>query len=134
MMTIDKTIQICPADPRTPAIRDMISDLDVYQASLYPPESNHLEPIEKLVTPDYYFIAAWQDQELLGIASFKRVSTSYVEIKRLYIPSQNRGLGLAIKLMDAREEKPFKRVILRLVSKQASISMRPWGFMKNWDM
>jgi putative acetyltransferase len=108
MMTKDKTIQICPADPRTPAIRDMISDLDVYQASLYPPESNHLEPVEKLVTPDYYFIAAWQDRELLGIASFKRVSTSYVEIKRLYIPHQNRGLGLAIKLMDALEEKALQ--------------------------
>ncbi len=104
----DKTIQIRPADPRTPSIRDMISALDDYQASLYPPESNHLEPIEKLVAPDYYFIAAWKDQELLGIASFKRVSTSYVEIKRLYLPHQNRGLGLAIKLMDALEEKALQ--------------------------
>ena len=107
-MKTDKTIQICPADPRTPNIKGMISALDDYQASLYPPESNHLEPVEKLVSSEYYFIAAWKDHELLGIASFKRVEKSYVEIKRLYVPHQNRGMGLAKKLMGALEEKAFQ--------------------------
>ena len=104
-MKIKKTIKICPADPGTPAIRGMISDLDDYQASLYPPESNHLEPVEKLVSSEYYFIAAWKDHELLGIASFSRIYRAYVEIKRLYVPYQHRGMGLAITLMDALEEK-----------------------------
>lgn len=105
MMKTDKTVQIRVADPRTPFIRDMISALDAYQASLYPPESNHLEPVEKLVTPDYYFIAAWQDHEVLGMASFRRIKKAYVEIKRLYVPHQYRGMGLAIRLMDALEKK-----------------------------
>ena len=94
-----------PADPRTQDIRDLIEALDAYQASLYPPESNHLEPVEKLISPAYFFIAARQNQELLGIASFRRTTDSYVEIKRLYLPHQHRGMGLAIKLMDALEEK-----------------------------
>jgi putative acetyltransferase len=105
MMKAEKTIKICPADPRTSSIQKMISDLDDYQASLYPPESNHLEPAEKLVSSEYYFIAAWKDHELLGVASFRRISGEYVEIKRLYVPHRNRGMGLAIKLMDALEEK-----------------------------
>lgn len=105
MMKPEKTIRICPADPRSPSIYAMISALDEYQASLYPPESNHLEPVEKLVTPDYYFIAAWKENELLGIASFRRVSSAYVEIKRLYVPHRHRGMGLAIKLMDVLEKK-----------------------------
>ncbi len=98
-------LKIEPADPRTPSIQEMILELDEYQASLYPPESNHLEPLEKLISPDYYFIAAWNEHELLGIASFRRISKTYVEIKRLYVPHQNRGMGLAIKLMNALEKK-----------------------------
>ena len=98
-------LKIGPADPRTPSIQEMILELDDYQASLYPPESNHLEPVEKLISPDYYFIAAWNEHELLGIASFRRISKTYVEIKRLYVPHQNRGMGLAIKLMNALEKK-----------------------------
>jgi len=104
MKSLD-TIRIEPADPRTPAIQKMISELDTYQDSLYPPESNHLEPLDKLVSSKYYFIAASKGETVLGIASFKRFSEMYVEIKRLYIPHQNRGMGLAIKLMNALEEK-----------------------------
>jgi putative acetyltransferase len=105
MMKDKKNIRICSADPRVLSIRSMISELDDYQALLYPPESNHLEPVEKLVSGEYYFIAAWENHELLGIASFRRISGVYVEIKRLYVPQQHRGTGLAIKLMAALEEK-----------------------------
>ena len=107
-MEIDIIIQ--PEDPRTPDIHKFIEDLDAYQAELYPPESNHLEPVEKLITPDYYFIAARTKDKLLGIGSFRRMpahkgSQPYVEIKRLYVPHKFRGMGLATQLMDALEEK-----------------------------
>ena len=97
-------------DPRTPDIHKFIDELDAYQADLYPPESNHLEPVEKLISPDYYFIAARREGELLGIASFRRMpahgaSQPYVEIKRLYVPRKFRGMGLATQLMDVLEEK-----------------------------
>jgi len=107
-MRAEDILFIKPADPRTPPILKMISDLDDYQAALYPPESNHLEAVDKLISPEYYFIAAWKGHDVLGIASFKRISGTYVEIKRLYVPHQNRGLGLAIKLMDALEEKALQ--------------------------
>jgi len=107
-MRAEDIISIKPADPRTPPIQKMISELDDYQAALYPPESNHLEPLDKLISPEYFFIAAWKGQDVLGIASFRRVSGTYVEIKRLYVSHQNRGLGLAIKLMDALEEKAIQ--------------------------
>jgi putative acetyltransferase len=107
-MRSEDIISIRPADPRTPPIQKMISELDDYQAALYPPESNHLEPVDKLISPEYFFIAAWKGHDVLGIASFRRISGTYVEIKRLYVPHQNRGLGLAKKLMDALEEKALQ--------------------------
>ncbi len=105
-----KNISIQPEDPRTPDVRKFIEELDAYQAELYPPESNHLEPVENLISPDYYFIAARTEGKLLGIASFRRMPADkgnppYVEIKRLYVPTKFRGLGLATQLMDALEEK-----------------------------
>lgn len=102
-MTNDITIR--ETDPGLPDIQKLISELDEYQASLYPPESNHLEPLDKLRSPAYYFIAAWQGRILLGIGSFKRSSEDYVEIKRLMILREHRGKGLAIRLMKNLEAK-----------------------------
>jgi putative acetyltransferase len=93
------------ADPREPAITKMIADLDAYQSMLYPPESNHLDPIEKLVSGEHYFIAVWENKKPLGIASFKRSSAHYVELKRLYVLPKNRGKGLARKLVAELERK-----------------------------
>ena len=107
-MKPEKPILIKPADPTIPAIQKMIYELDEYQAGLYPPESNHLEPVDKLVSPEYFFIAAWKGLDLMGIASFRRMPGSYVEIKRLYVSRQNRGLGLAKKLMRVLEEKALQ--------------------------
>jgi len=108
--TMETELTIKSEDPRTPDIHKLIDELDAYQAELYPPESNHLEPVEKLISADYYFIAARTEGNLLGIGSYRRMpahkeSQSYVEIKRLYVPHQFRGIGLATQLMDALEEK-----------------------------
>ena len=108
-----RNITIKQEDPRTPDIHKLIDELDVYQAELYPPESNHLEPVETLISPDYYFIAARMEDLLLGIGSFRRIpphkgSQPYVEIKRLYIPKQFRGMGLATQLMDALEKRALE--------------------------
>ncbi|RLC02370.1 MAG: hypothetical protein DRH90_14070, partial [Deltaproteobacteria bacterium] len=98
-------LSIEPVDPRSPAIARMISDLDEFQASLYPPESNHLVDIQKLAGKDYYFIAAMDRGKSRAIASFIRMSAGYAEIKRLYVPKKYRGHKLASRLMDALEKK-----------------------------
>jgi RluA family pseudouridine synthase len=107
MMTLfnDDHLSIEPVDPRTGAIARMIADLDEFQASLYPPESNHLVDVQNLAGKDYHFIAAMDRGQPRAIASFKRTSAGYVEIKRLYVQEQYRGRKLAGRLMDALEEK-----------------------------
>lgn len=140
-MKLQEPVLIKPTDPRIPAIQKMIFDLDDYQAALYPPESNHLEPVSKLVSPEYFFIAAWKGHELLGIASFRRMPGAYVEIKRLYVPHQNRGMGLAMKLMSVLEEKAlqegysearletgvYQKEALGLYQKRGYEKTRPFG-------
>jgi len=98
-------LYIEPVDPRSNAVARMIADLDEFQASLYPPESNHLVDVSKLAGKDYYFIAAMDEGQPRAIASFKRREEGYVEIKRLYVPEKFRGCKLASRLMDALEKK-----------------------------
>jgi putative acetyltransferase len=98
-------LRIEPVDPRNRAVSRMINDLDEFQASLYPPESNHLVDVSRLVDEDYYFIAAMDEGQPRAIASFKRTAEGYVEIKRLYVPEKLRGRRLASRLMDALEKK-----------------------------
>ena len=106
MMTLfnNDTLSIESVDPRSPAISRMIADLDAFQASLYPPESNHLVDVKKLTGKEYYFIAAMDQGQPKAIASFKRTAGDYAEIKRLYVPKEYRGLKLASRLMDALEQ------------------------------
>ncbi|MFC1795488.1 GNAT family N-acetyltransferase [Pseudomonadota bacterium] len=76
----------------------LIEELDAYQASLYPPESNHLEPLEALRSERMIFLGAVEDEEVLAIGSVK-LCEGYGEIKRLYVPHPQRGKGLAKKIM-----------------------------------
>jgi putative acetyltransferase len=76
----------------------LIEELDEYQSSLYPAQSNHLEPLEMLRSDKMIFLAATEDAEVLAIGSVK-LCDGFGEIKRLYVPHRQRGKGLAKKIM-----------------------------------
>jgi len=78
--------------------KHLIDELDAYQASLYPAESNHLEPLEVLRSERMVFLGALEDGEVLAIGSVK-LCKGYGEIKRLFVPCAHRGKGLARKIM-----------------------------------
>lgn len=78
--------------------KHLIDELDAYQASLYPAESNHLEPLNVLRSDGMIFLGAVEDDEVLAIGSVK-LCEGYGEIKRLYVPHAQRGKGLAKKIM-----------------------------------
>lgn len=78
--------------------KHLIEELDAYQASLYPAESNHLESLEVLRSERMVFLGALEGDEVLAIGSVK-LCEGYGEIKRLYVPHPQRGKGLAKKIM-----------------------------------
>ena len=78
--------------------KHLIDELDAYQASLYPAESNHLESLEVLRSERMVFLGALEDGEVLAIGSVK-LCEGYGEIKRLFVPYAQRGKGLAKKIM-----------------------------------
>ncbi len=95
-------IEIKRANPR-----DFIKFLqagDDYAASLYPAESNHMLDVETLLKPQMHFFGITVDGVARGCGGFWAYA-DYVEIKRVYIDPDLRGLGLSKKLMRMIEDQ-----------------------------
>ena len=103
-------ILIQQVDPTQGQVTDLIHQLDEYQDSMYPPESNHLESIDELSKTNVDFLAAYADSEICGIGAVK-VLNDYGEIKRLYVPEKYRGKGIAQQIVKELENCLVKRSI-----------------------
>ena len=91
-------IVIRQVDPTQAEVIELIHQLDEYQQSMYPPESNHLDSIDELSKTNVYFLAAYADSEICGIGAV-RVLNDYGELKRLYVPEKYRGKGIAKEIV-----------------------------------
>ncbi|MXX89661.1 MAG: GNAT family N-acetyltransferase [Boseongicola sp. SB0677_bin_26] len=116
-----KDFEIRPLAPSDPRARRLIGMLDRLQLSLYPAESNHLDPVEALEHDDATFLVALVAGEAVGCGAAKRMPSSrtsprYGEIKRMYVNPEFRGRGIGGALLDALESSLISRgiVIARL--------------------
>ena len=101
-------IEIRPLAPSDFRVRRLIDMLDRLQLSLYPSESNHLDPVETLEREDVTFLVASVAGKVVGCGAVKRISPSptsprYGEIKRMYVAPDARGRGVGSALMDDLE-------------------------------
>ena len=103
-------LTIKPVDPAQIEVMNLIEQLDEYQSTLYPPESNHLDSIEELSKSNAFFLAAYLDAEICGIGSVKKME-DYGEIKRVYVPSNQRGNGIAKAIMQNLESHLIKQAV-----------------------
>lgn len=104
------TIEIRPTDPRLPAIQALLAASDAYAQSLYPAESNHLDPVDELIKPNVFFVGVYlpADDEPVGCGAVKRLrdadGVEYGELKRMFVAPAARGLGAGRALVAALEE------------------------------
>jgi putative acetyltransferase len=110
------SLAVEPADPRLPAIRGLIAELDRMMEELYPAESIFLLDPEALIGPDAVFLAGLVDGEPLACGAVVFRGQDYGEVKRLYVSPRARGLGLAKRILIRLEDEARKRglALLRL--------------------
>jgi putative acetyltransferase len=95
-------ITVTRSDPRSPSSVALIEDLDRHLSQLYPAESNHLMDLDALCAAEVCFFVADVAGESLGCGAVKRFA-GYTEIKRVYVAPRARGLGMAMRIIEALE-------------------------------
>jgi len=120
-------------DPMRPEVRALIAELDAFNSSLYPSESNHFDPPEAFTGAGTIFLVVEQRGELVGCGAAKNCG-GWAELKRMYLKPKARGGGIAlamlVRLLDwARAEKlPLARLETGNISVGALKLYRRAGF------
>ena len=92
-----------------PAIIQLISALDAYQGALYPAESNYHLSVETLKAPNVLFAVARDDAgAVIGCGAIV-LFDDYGELKRMYVPPEQRGRGVAKAVMALLEAHAVQR-------------------------
>ena len=80
--------------PDTSDAIKLITELDAYLDPLYPSESRHGFPVEKLLTDGVAFFVTRHRGIPAGCGGIKLFDTAYGEVKRMYVRPEFRHLGL----------------------------------------
>lgn len=105
-------IVICPERPDQPEVVALLTSLDDYLATLYPPEANHILSVQELLAPEVSFYVARAGQTLVGTGACRRMPAepatggqAYGEIKRMYVAPAVRGQRVGARLLAALEDR-----------------------------
>lgn len=96
-------IEIAPESPDQPEVAALLEASDVYMASLYPAESNHLLDVRALQRPEVAFLVARVDGRALGCGAVVSSGEGWAEVKRMFVSPQARGLKLGRRLLERIE-------------------------------
>jgi putative acetyltransferase len=81
----------------------LIGELDAYQSGLYPPESHHALDLTSVAVDQVLFVLARDDTgQAVGCGAVV-LSPEYGELKRMYVRPEQRGLGIARKILQRLE-------------------------------
>ena len=87
------------ASPLDPAVRSLIAELDSFNTNLYPAESNHFDPPERLAASRSIFLVVEREGQIVGCGAAKHCG-EWAEIKRMFLKPAARGAGLATMMLD----------------------------------
>lgn len=100
--------------PDQPEVRSLLSALDAYLATLYPPEANHILGLHALQAPEVDFVVAragGPDGRVVGTGAARRCAgesatagQAYGEIKRMMVDPACRGRGVGARVLQALED------------------------------
>lgn len=127
---------ITPGDLCAPEVIALLqTHLDQMHAQS-PPESVHALDLEGLKGDDISFWTIWQDESVVGCGALKTLSSTHGEIKSMHILADQRGKGLAARvlehILDEARNKGMERLSLETGApddfKAARLLYEKYGF------
>lgn len=101
-------ISIAFESPDQADVIGLIAELDVYQSSLYPPESHHALDLTSVPAAQVLFVVARDENGIAVACGGVVLNNEYGEIKRMYVRPTHRGLSLARKMLTLLESEVKK--------------------------
>ncbi|MCY1127790.1 GNAT family N-acetyltransferase [Frigidibacter sp. RF13] len=93
-----------------------------------PPESIHMMDASALDRPDISFFVMRDTGRAIGMGAFKRIDATHAEIKSMHVLAEERGRGLARRmldhLMDEARAAGFRRLSLETGSQRGFTAAR----------
>jgi len=128
-------VNIEKMDPADPRVREQS---DAHMATLYPPQSNHMEGVEALRQANVLFVGACIGADVAGCGAVKilRDDGVYGEIKRVFVPPTFRGRGISRAIMDFLERYlvlqgvPLARLEMGALQPEAMGLYRRLGYLE----
>jgi putative acetyltransferase len=114
-------ITIIADDPAQPEVRKLIEELDAFLVDLYPPESNHLLPIDALRQANVTFLTARIRDRVVGCGALVNHDGEYGELKRMFVRPEFRGLQIGRQILDELESRA-RASELRLIRLETGVS------------
>src|SRR5262245_53833836 len=93
-------VVISPEPADSPDAIALITELQAYLATLYPPASMHGFSVERLVAEAVPFFLLRADGEAAGCGGVKLFNQEYGELKRMYVRPQFRGRQYGKLILD----------------------------------
>ena len=102
-------MRIALESPDQPDVIALITELDAYQDSLYPPESRHALDLASLKQPHVLFaVARDAGGQAVGCGAIV-LGDEFGELKRMFVSPRARGHGLARRLLALLEAEAVAR-------------------------
>jgi putative acetyltransferase len=98
-------ITIGADDPVAPDVRMLIEQLDAFLVSLYPPESNHLLPVDALRHSNVIFLTARLRERVVGCGALVNHDGEYGELKRMFVLPEFRGFKIGRRILEELEAR-----------------------------
>ncbi|MFG6464260.1 GNAT family N-acetyltransferase [Roseateles sp. DXS20W] len=102
-------MHIALESPDQPDVIALITELDAYQDSLYPPESRHALDLASLKQPHVVFAVARDAGGLAVGCGAIVLGAEFGELKRMFVSPRARGHGLARRLLALLEAEAATR-------------------------
>lgn len=102
-------MRIALESPDQPDVIALITELDAYQDSLYPPESRHALDLSVLVQSHVLFAVARDEAGLAVGCGAIVIGPAFGELKRMFVSPRARGAGVAQRLLALLESEAAAR-------------------------
>ena len=101
-------VRVAIENPDQPEVIGLIAELDAYQDTLYPAEARYALDLMSLKKPNVVFVVARDEANLAVGCGAVVVTEDQGELKRMYVRQENRGRGVAQRVLLALEASAAK--------------------------